>query len=154
MFVDNIGIVSVGAPSYGESWIRPCTGPMQKDNREQRRLNNAQQWRIQGGHPRRVPPPTDQNFLNFMQFLEKFVCWRLPLEGWRPLLRGILDPALHRSYSNSHTDRDSRQRFLTLCNVFTGVFCPQGGRGCVCLLGGCLPTGDLCPEESVWGIPR
>ena len=41
--------------------------------------------------------PTDQNFLNFMQFLGKsgkFVCWRPLLEGWRPLLRGILDPPL------------------------------------------------------------
>ena len=43
------------------------------------------------------PPPTDQNFLDFMQFFGKFdkiVCWR-PLEGWAPLLRGILDPPLH-----------------------------------------------------------
>ena len=89
-----------------------------------------------------------------MQFLGKFVCWRLPLEGWRPLLQGILDPPLHRSYSNSHTDRGSRQRFLTSCNVFTGVFCPQGERGVsayFCLLGGCLPTGGLCPEESLSG---
>ena len=29
-------------------------------------------------------PPTDQHFLNFMQFLGKFICWRLALEGWRP----------------------------------------------------------------------
>ena len=44
------------------------------------------------------PAPTDQNFLNFMQFLGgksgKFVCWRPLLEGWRSLLRGILDPPL------------------------------------------------------------
>ena len=40
------------------------------------------------------PPPTYQNFLNFMQFLRKFVCWRLPLEGRRPILREILDPSL------------------------------------------------------------
>ena len=37
------------------------------------------QWRIQGGRP-----PTDQNFLNFMQFLGKsgkLVCWRSPGVG-------------------------------------------------------------------------
>ena len=45
------------------------------------------QWQIQ-----RVSP--DQNFLNFMQFFGKFVCWRLPIEGWRHLIRGILDPPL------------------------------------------------------------
>ena len=41
-------------------------------------------------------PPTAQNFLNFMQFFAKFgktICWHPP-EGWRPLLRGILDPPL------------------------------------------------------------
>ena len=41
-------------------------------------------------------PPTAQNFLNFMQFFAQFgkiICWR-PLEGWRSLLRGILDPPL------------------------------------------------------------
>ena len=39
-----------------------------------------------------APPPTAQNFLNFMQFSAKFgkiICWR-------PLLRGILDPPLGR----------------------------------------------------------
>ena len=40
-----------------------------------------------------------QKFLNFMQFFGTFckgVCWRSPSpEGWRPLLQGILDPALH-----------------------------------------------------------
>ena len=49
------------------------------------------------GCTRRVPPPpppTYQNFLNFMQFLGKFVFWRLPLESWRPILREILDPPL------------------------------------------------------------
>ena len=50
------------------------------------------QWRIQGGAPSVHPP--DENFLNFIQFLGKCVCWRLPLEGWRPLLRGILDPPM------------------------------------------------------------
>ena len=38
-----------------------------------------------------------QNFLNFMQFFGKFdkiICWRPLLEGWRPLLRRILDPPL------------------------------------------------------------
>ena len=32
-------------------------------------------------------PPTGQNFLNFMQLFGNFgkiVCWRPPLEGWRP----------------------------------------------------------------------
>ena len=50
-----------------------------------------------GGRTRRAPPPTVQNFLDFMQFFGKFdkiVCWRPPLEGWRPLLQGILDPPL------------------------------------------------------------
>ena len=41
----------------------------------------ATQWRIQGARP-----PTDQNFLNFIHFFGKFVYWRLPMEGWRPLL--------------------------------------------------------------------
>ena len=51
-----------------------------------------------GGAPGARPPPTVQNFLDFMQFFGKFdkiVCWRPPpLEGWRPLLQGILDPPL------------------------------------------------------------
>ena len=37
--------------------------------------------------------PTDQNFLDFMQFLEHFgeiVCWRPPPEDWCP----VLDPPL------------------------------------------------------------
>ena len=37
-----------------------------------------------------------ENFLDFMQFFgnfDKIVCWH-PLEGWRPLLQGILDPPL------------------------------------------------------------
>ena len=48
-------------------------------------------------HPARPPPPTVQNFLDFMQFFGKFdkiICWRPPPEGWRPLLQGILDPPL------------------------------------------------------------
>ena len=50
-----------------------------------------------GGAPAACPP-TAQNFLNFMQFFGK--CWRNrrlepPLKGWRPLLRGILDPPLN-----------------------------------------------------------
>ena len=52
-----------------------------------------------GGRPQRAPlPPMAQKFLNFMQFFGTFckgVCWRSPPEGWRPLLQGILDPALH-----------------------------------------------------------
>ena len=39
--------------------------------------------------------PPDQNFLNFMQFLGEIwqICMLAPLlEGWRPLLRWILDP--------------------------------------------------------------
>ena len=43
-------------------------------------LTNNEQWRIQGGrHPARI-----ENFLNFMQFLGKYVCWCLPLESWPP----------------------------------------------------------------------
>ena len=41
-------------------------------------------------------PPTDHNFLNFMQFFGKYgkiVSWHPP-EGWGPLLWGILDPPL------------------------------------------------------------
>ena len=55
-----------------------------------------------GGRTRRAPsPPTAQNFLNFMQFFAKFgkiICWHPPPEGWRPLLRGILDPPLYCIY--------------------------------------------------------
>ena len=47
-----------------------------------------------GAPPACSPHPTDRNFLNFMQFLGKFVCWHLPLEGRRPLLQRILDPPL------------------------------------------------------------
>ena len=46
--------------------------------------------------PRRSPP-TEQNFLNFMQFFGKsgkFVCWRPSPGGLRLLLREILDPPL------------------------------------------------------------
>ena len=47
--------------------------------------------------PRGCPsPPPDKNFLNFMQFWGKsgkFVCWRT-LQGWHPLLQGILHPLL------------------------------------------------------------
>ena len=55
-----------------------------------------QQWQI-SGRSKGGAPPMDQNFLNFMQFFRKsgkFVIWRPPpfLEGWHPLLRGILDP--------------------------------------------------------------
>ena len=40
-------------------------------------INDMCQWRIQGG----VPPPTAQNFLDFIQFLGKFdkiICWCPP----------------------------------------------------------------------------
>ena len=70
-----------------------------KDMNTAAEFNLPNQWRIQGGRP-----PTDQNFLNFMQFLGKsgkFVCWcPLPLEGWRPLLRRILYPPLLMSPNN------------------------------------------------------
>ena len=56
------------------------------------------QWQSKGGAPACAPPlPMDQNFLNFMQFFGKsgkFVIWRSSPGGWRPLLRGILDPHL------------------------------------------------------------
>ena len=56
-------------------------------------INDMCQWRIQGG----APPPTAQNFLDFIQFLGKFdkiICWCPPPEGRRPLLQGILYPRL------------------------------------------------------------
>ena len=72
----------VDAISYGESW------PIYIETFALADL---------GGAPTR-PPPTAQNFLNFMQFSTKFgkiICWRPPPpEGWRPLLRGILDSPL------------------------------------------------------------
>ena len=40
-----------------------------------------------GALPSREPPPTDQNFLNFMHFFDKFgkfVCWRPPPGGLAP----------------------------------------------------------------------
>ena len=43
---------------------------------------------------------------NFIQFFRKsgqFVCWHPPPEGWRPLLRGILDPPLHTRESHTAT---------------------------------------------------
>ena len=56
-------------------------------------LHCLYQWR---------PPPTAQKFLNFMHFFTKFgeiICWR-PLEDWRPLIRGILDPPLFMMHMN------------------------------------------------------
>ena len=41
---------------------------------EVRLLFRCYQGRIQGGVPPARSPFTDQNFLNFMQFLGKFVC--------------------------------------------------------------------------------
>ena len=69
------------------------------------------QWRIYqdvpGTHGARTPPPPPmaQNLLNFMQFFGKFgnfLCWR-PLDGWRPLLRGILDPPVGTHSTGIHT---------------------------------------------------
>ena len=51
-------------------------------------------WTITSDDYSSVADPTNQNFLNFMHFLGKFVWWRLPMEGWRPLLQEILDPRL------------------------------------------------------------
>ena len=50
-----------------------------------------------GGRSRRAPPPRPEIFSFSCSFWGKFgkiVCWRPLLEGWRPLLRGILDPPL------------------------------------------------------------
>ena len=47
--------------------------------------------------------PTDQNFLNFMQLMGKFVFWHLPIEGWCPLLRGILHPPPIPFFIKKHT---------------------------------------------------
>ena len=50
-----------------------------------------------GGFREGAPPPTAQNFLNFMQFFAKFgkiICWR-------HLLRRILDPPLYQMACNS-----------------------------------------------------
>ena len=44
-----------------------------------------------GGAPGHPPGPKCSQF--HAVFL-KIICWRTPLEGWRPLLRGILDPPL------------------------------------------------------------
>ena len=46
-----------------------------------------------GGSPEACPP-TDQNFLNFMQFLAHLYAGAPILKGCRPLLREILDPPL------------------------------------------------------------
>ena len=56
------------------------------------------QWRDLGGAPSTPPPPSDQIFLNFMQFLGNVILNCIPApplnEGWRPPLRKILDPPL------------------------------------------------------------
>ena len=43
-------------------------------------LRGTDQMAVSGGSKGGLhgAPPTDQNFLHFMKFLEKFVCWRLP----------------------------------------------------------------------------
>ena len=56
-----------------------------------------------GGAPGARPPIQTKIFLISCSFLGKsgkFVCWRLLLKGWRPLLWRILDPPLR---SNPHT---------------------------------------------------
>ena len=45
------------------------------------------QWQIQGGRPGPAPP-TDQNFLNFMQFFEKI--WQICMLGPPP--EGLAPP--------------------------------------------------------------
>ena len=60
-------------------------------------LSMPPQWRIQGGRSRH-PPPTDQNFLNFMQFFGNFgkkLYVGAPALGLVPPPREILDPPLH-----------------------------------------------------------
>ena len=65
------------------------------------------QWRIQGGAPG-APLLRTKIFLiscNFWGKSGKIVCWCLPVEGWRPLLWGILDPPLGcSSLQKSHSD--------------------------------------------------
>ena len=87
----------------------------------------------------------DQNFLIFMQFLGKFVCWRLPNGGLAPPPRGILDPPLSIKfllqciypsivpYPNSTQrygkDRESGRTFLEFTEIYVinafraGIFC-------------------------------
>ena len=68
-----------------------------------------------GGVPPDAPPPTAQNFLNFMQFFAKFgkiICWRPSPGSWHPLLQGILDPPLVSTHpppppSTMHTTLES-----------------------------------------------
>ena len=60
--------------------------------------HGIQQWRIKGGRARRAPllrPKIFSISCSFSQNLAKSYVGA-PLEGWRPLLRGILDPPLYR----------------------------------------------------------
>ena len=49
---------------------------------------------LRGAPPASAPTPHDPNFLNVMHFLEILVKLYVGayLEGWRPLLWGIVDP--------------------------------------------------------------
>ena len=78
---------------YSKSSLHPSSNITTSDSFSP---NNILQWRIQGGAPPACTPPTTQIFLNFVQFFGKFgkiICW-CPLEDWRPLLWGILDPPM------------------------------------------------------------
>ena len=74
------------------------------------------------------PHPTVQNFLNFMQFFGKLIKSSVgapSLEGWRPLLRKILDPPLdcQKEVTNSYETgilsimKDQGGGYLHLCET-------------------------------------
>ena len=93
-------------------------------------------------------PSTDQNFLNFIQFLGKFVCWRLPLEGWHPFLWRILDLPL-KCLSHNTTKWSPSSCFC--CHV-TGILHSDWLRGLLvnCVLEGCqLGLGVACNTDWI-----
>ena len=78
-------------PPSGKSWIRHWLG-----FKICMKINGTESDKT-GFMSKAVANPTDQTFLNFVQFSGKsgkFVCWH-PAEGWYPLLRAILNSPLH-----------------------------------------------------------